>query len=104
MHGHTIQSILDQPRIFGSCGSIWRQGDVGECRNRPGPQRDPTSSGTVDGSTKVFALWTAMIAHGSHEHAPAERSVFADKLLDAALKLPFFLLALAQPLIKVGDR
>jgi len=50
---------------------------------------------------KVFALWTAMIAHGSHEHAPAERSVFADKLFDAALKLPFFLLALAQPLIKV---
>jgi hypothetical protein len=101
MHGHTIQSILDQPRIFGSCGSIWRQGDVGECKNRPGPQRDPTSSGAVDVSMKVFALWTAMIAHGSHEHAPAERSVFADKLFDAALKLPFFLLALAQPLIKV---
>ena len=74
---------------------------VGECKNRPGPQRDPTSSGAVDVSMKVFALWTAMIAHGSHEHAPAERSVFADKLFDAALKLPFFLLALAQPLIKV---
>src|SRR5712664_3027051 len=32
------------------------------------------------------------------------RSVFADKLFDAALKLPFFLLAPAQPLVKVGDR
>ena len=40
----------------------------------------------------------------SRARAPAERSVFADKLFDAALKLPFFLLALAQPLIKVGDR
>src|SRR5712664_566296 len=32
------------------------------------------------------------------------RSVFADKLFDAALKLPFLLLAPAQPLVKVGDR
>src|SRR6266481_7062437 len=63
MHGHTIQSILDQPRIFGSCGSIWRQGDVGECKNRPGPQRDPTSSGTVDGSTRLSRSARQLLPH-----------------------------------------
>src|SRR3979409_96616 len=31
-------------------------------------------------------------------------SAFADQLLDAALQLAFFLLALAQPLLEVGDR
>ena len=40
----------------------------------------------------------------SRARAPAARSVFADKLFDATLKLPFFLFALAQPFIKVGDR
>src|SRR5258705_7342138 len=34
----------------------------------------------------------------------SSRSVFADKLVDAALKPPFFLLAPAQPRVKVGDR
>ena len=92
-----LESLVAADRFGG-------KGTSANARNRPGPQRDPTSSGTVDVSMKVFALWTAMIAHGSHEHAPAERSVFAHKLFDAALKLPFFLLALAQPLIKVGDR
>ena len=31
-------------------------------------------------------------------------SVFADKLLDAALQLALFLLALAQPLLEIGNR
>jgi hypothetical protein len=30
-------------------------------------------------------------------------SVFADQLFDAALQLAFFLLALAQPLLEIGD-
>jgi hypothetical protein len=31
-------------------------------------------------------------------------SAFAQKLVDAALQLPLFLLALAQPLLEIGDR
>src|ERR1700737_2018305 len=45
--------------------------------------------------------------HGRQQaHAPARRrphSVFADQLLNLALQLALFLLALAQPLLEIGD-
>ena len=61
-----LESLVAADRFGG-------KGTSANARNRPGPQRDPTSSGTVDVSMKVFAPWTAMIAHGSHEHAPRQR-------------------------------
>jgi len=46
-------------------------------------------------------LWTLCI------HAPIKRrsrSAVAQKFFDAALQLPLFLFALAQPLLEIGDR
>src|ERR1700732_3933185 len=51
------------------------------------------------------------LPHTTRGRAPASlrmarrrpHSVFADQLFDTALQLAFFLLALAQPLLEIGD-
>jgi hypothetical protein len=49
---------------FGGKGTSAEAGTV------PGRNATPANSRTVDFSMKVFAPWTAIIAHGSHEHTP----------------------------------
>jgi hypothetical protein len=49
---------------FGGKGTSAEAGTV------PGRNATPANSRTVDFSMKVFAPWTAIIAHGSPEHTP----------------------------------